>query len=128
MRYSILLRSSFAFVVLACSSSTSEIPLATADATTPTVTTDKSVYTRADMDISTGQGVHATLVASPVKAYYARLGDAFNSAVDQNPLYVAEGSDGMLERQSGESWVKIQGSILVEGVREVVIAPNKTYA
>lgn len=127
MRYSTFLRSGLALIVLACSSSTSEIPLAAGDPAAPTITTDKSVYTRADMDISTGTGIHATLVAAREKAYYARLGDAFNSAIDQNPLYVAEGSDGALERQSGDSWTKVQGGILVEGVREVVVSPTKTY-
>jgi hypothetical protein len=90
------------------------------------LTTDKTAYSVGDLTPG-NSGVRATLTAAPDKPYYAKLGDAFNGASEQNPLYVAEGSDGVVERQSGDGWVKAASGVLTEGVREVVLAPGKTY-
>ena len=127
MRYSTLLRTAAASALLACAGSAAELQVGQLAASRPTITAEKSVYTRAEVEIATGTGIRATLVGSPERPYYARLGDAFNSAIEQNPLYVAEGSDGMLERQVGGAWVKVEGPILIEGVREVVLQVGKTY-
>src|SRR4051794_8204552 len=100
MRQSVLLRGLIALLIIACGGQTTEA----ADAADvllqgPTLTTDKSAYSRADLDPGSGQGVRGTLVGSSERSFYSRLGDAFNGAVDQDPLFVAEGSDGALERQ-----------------------------
>jgi hypothetical protein len=114
--------------VLACASGTSEV-LRTAEFSPAglTLSIDKSAYIRADLDPGSGNGVRATLLGSTERSYYSRLGDAFNAALDQNPLFVAEGSDGSLERQSGNSWIRVAGVPLVEGVRDVVISTSKSY-
>jgi hypothetical protein len=128
MRQTMVLRGLIALVIVACGGQTTEA-VGPADVLPqgPTLTTDKSVYSRADLDPGSGQGVRATLDGSSEKSFYSRLGDAFNGAVDQDPLFVAEGSDGALERQSGGNWVKAAGVPLVEGVREIVIARGKSY-
>ena len=121
------LRIAAAALLVACASSTSDSPFATEiSASGLSLATSKTTYTVAEVSPG-GQGIRATLTAALDKPYYARLGDAFNGAIDQNPLYIAEGSDGVAERQSGSSWVKASGGILVEGVREVVLTPGKTY-
>ena len=124
-----LLRGLIALLIVACGGQTTEA-VGAADVLPqgPTLTTDKSAYSRADLDPGTGQGVRATLIGSSEKSFYSRLGDAFNGAVDQDPLFVAEGSDGALERQSGGTWVKAAGVPLVEGVREIVITRAKSYS
>jgi hypothetical protein len=128
MRHTLTLGAAIASLIVACGGQTTEA-LRGADVLPqgPTLTTDKSAYSRADLDPGSGQGIRATLVGSSEKSFYSRLGDAFNGAVDQNPLFVAEGSDGTLERQSGGTWVKTAGVPLVEGVREIVISPAKSY-
>ncbi len=128
MRHTMLLRGMIALLIVACGGQTTEALRATDGLSQgPTLTTDKSAYARADLDPGSGQGIRATLVGSSEKAFYSRLGDAFNGAVDQDPLFVAEGSDGTLERQSGGIWIKAAGVPLVEGVREIVITPAKSY-
>jgi len=117
-----------ALAIVACGSTTEALQTAEFSPAGLTLSIDKSAYSRADLDPGSGNGVRATLVGSTEQPYYSRLGDAFNGALDQNPLFVAEGSDGSLERQSGGSWVKVVGVPLVEGVREVVISTSKSYS
>jgi len=128
MRSLTTLRIAAATFVVACAGSSSESPFATEiSAGGLSLATDKTTYSIADVSPGSA-GIRATLTAAPDKPYYAKLGDAFNGAVDQNPLYIAEGTDGLVERQSGNSWVKASGGVLVEGVREVVLSPGKTYS
>ena len=115
-----------AALLAACAGSTSEIQHADLATTGLSLTIARSTYLAADVAPG-GAGIRATLTVAPDKAYYARLGDAFNGAADQNPLYIAEGTDGAVERQSGDSWLRASSGILVEGVREVVLTPGKTY-
>jgi hypothetical protein len=122
------LRLAAAAGLIACASTNSDSPLATEISSTGlSLATDKTTYSIADVGPGSA-GIRATLTAAPDKPYYAKLGDAFNGAIDQNPIYIAEGTDGVVERQSGDTWVKATGGILVEGVREVVLSPGKTYS
>jgi hypothetical protein len=126
----ILNRARFAAVGLlaACIVSKSDAPLSTELGDSGlSLATEKSSYAVAELSPG-GTGVRATLTAARDKPYYAKLGDAFNGAIDQNPVYLAAGSDGAVERQSGGTWVKASSGILVEGVREVVLTPGKTYS
>ena len=128
MRSLTRLRLAAAVMLVACAGSTSESPFATEiSAGGLSLATDKTTYSVAEVSPG-GAGIRATLTAALDKPYYAKLGDAFNGAVDQNPLFIAEGADGVVERQSGNGWVKASGGILVEGVREVVLTPGKTYS
>jgi hypothetical protein len=76
---------------------------------------------------SSGQGVRATLGNTADQSFYSRLGDAFNGALDQNPLFVANGSDASLEREQGSDWVAVTGAVLIEGVKIVSLQPGKSY-
>jgi hypothetical protein len=91
------------------------------------VATNKTTYSVASLS-SGAETIVATLTAAPAKPYYARIGDAFNGAADQNPVFIAEGSDGVVERQSGNGWVKVSSQVMAEGVREVVLNPGKSYS
>lgn len=72
--------------------------------------------------------VAATVTNTGADPIYARLGDAFNSAEEQDRIFAAIGSDGRVERQAGDSWLSVTGGILVEGVKTVVLMPGESYA
>lgn len=91
-----------------------------------TIALPKTVYTIAELSPS-GSGVRATLGNTSDQTFYSMLGDAFNGAIDQNPLFVANGSDASLQRQQGSDWVAVSGLNLVEGVKVVSIQPGKSY-
>ena len=117
-----------AAALVACASTTSDSPLSTEISSAGlSLATDKPTYSIDEVGPGSA-GIRATLTAAPDKPYYAKLGDAFNGATDQNPVYIAEGTDGVVERQSGSSWVRATGGILVEGVKEVVLSPGKIYS
>lgn len=92
-----------------------------------TIALPKSVYTTAELNPASGQGIRATLGNSADQTFYSMLGDAFNGAIDQNPLFVANGSDASLEREQGSGWVAVSGVQMVEGVKVVSIQPGKSY-
>src|SRR4029079_9532414 len=71
--------------------------------------------------------VRATLANTADHPFYSMLGDAFNGAIDQNPLFVANGSDASLEREQGSDWVAGSVCQRLEGVKVVCIQPGKSY-
>jgi hypothetical protein len=104
------------------------------DATDPTfapgqitVTLPKTTYSTSDLSPSSGQGVRATLGNSADQPFYSMIGDAFNGAAEQSPLFVAVGSDASIEREEGSAWVAVTSAHLVEGVKVVSLLPGKTY-
>lgn len=92
-----------------------------------TIALPKNIYTTAELNPSSGQGVRATLGNTSDQPYYSMLGDAFNGAIDQNPLFVSNGSDASLEREQGSDWVAVSGVQMIEGVKVVSIQPGKSY-
>ena len=58
---------------------------------------------------------------------YARLGDAFNSATEQQTIFAAQASDGRVERQAGDAWLTLPGAHLIEGFKTVVLMPGRSY-
>ena len=79
------LRIAAAALVVACAGSSSDLPFATEiSAGGLSLATDKTTYSIADVSPGAA-GIRATLTAAVDKPYYAKLGDAFNGAVDQNP-------------------------------------------
>lgn len=92
-----------------------------------TIALPKTIYTVAELNPASGQGIRATLGNSADQTFYSMLGDAFNGAIDQNPLFVANGSDASLEREQGSDWVAVSGVQMIEGVKVVSIQPGKSY-
>jgi hypothetical protein len=75
-----------------------------------------------------GLGMQATIHNESDQTYYAKLGDRFNSSIDQENLFVAEGSTGYIERLNSDgSWSAMPRGILIEGVRFVALRPQQTY-
>ena len=91
-----------------------------------TVSLSKASYAASELTPSSG-GVRATLHNTADQAFYSMIGDAFNGAAEQSPLYVANGSDASLERQQGSDWVAVSGVQMIEGVKVVSIKPGKSY-
>jgi len=91
-----------------------------------TIALSKSTYSTSELNPSSG-GVRATLGNTADQTFYSMIGDAFNGAAEQNPLYVANGSDASLERQQGSDWVAVTGVQMIEGVKIVSIRPGKSY-
>jgi hypothetical protein len=92
-----------------------------------TIALPKTTYSTSDLSPSSGQGVRATLGNSADQPFYSRIGDAFNASAEQNPLFVANGSDASLEREQGSSWVAVTGVALIEGVKIVALQPGQSY-
>jgi hypothetical protein len=92
-----------------------------------TIALAKTTYSVSDLTPSSGQGVRATLGNTADQPFYSRIGDAFNGAAEQSPLFVANGSDAALEREQGSDWIAVTGMQLVEGVKVVTLRPGKTY-
>jgi len=71
--------------------------------------------------------ITATVTNTGTVPVYARLGDAFNAAEEQETLFAAASSDGRVERQAGDTWLTLPGSYLVEGFKTVVLMPGRSY-
>lgn len=92
-----------------------------------TIQTEKTSYDWDDDLSFSGSGIVATLTNTGSTDVYARMGDAFNSAEEQQTLFAVTSSDGRVERQAGDSWLSLPGGILVEGFKAVVIKAGKSY-
>jgi hypothetical protein len=132
MRYTVLIIALAAAGLTACSSNSAISPEAETDAQNQIaagkvqVSVGKRAYSPADLGPS-GVGVNATLNNSADQTFYSKLGDAFNSAAEQNPLSVSNGSDATLEREEGARWVAVQTPQMIEGVKAVELRPGKSY-
>lgn len=92
-----------------------------------TIQTEKSGYTWAEVSLR-GAGIRATLVNHTDRSFYARLGDGFNAALEQERLHIAEGSHAFVEQWvSPSSWRILERAVLIEGVGTIVLRPHGTY-
>ena len=110
-----------------CSSSDRQTTDPTIAAGQVTITLPKTTYSTSDLSPSSGQGVRATLGNAADQPFYSMVGDAFNAALEQSPLFVAVGSDASIEREEGSAWVAVTSAHLVEGVKVVSLLPGKSY-
>jgi len=116
-----------ALLVAGCASSDRETTNPTIAAGEVTITLPKTTYTASDLSPSSGQGVRATLANAADQPFYSMIGDAFNGAAEQSPLFVAVGSDASIEREEGSAWVAVTSAHLIEGVKVVSLLPGKSY-
>ena len=92
-----------------------------------TIQTARSVYDWSTDAVEGTLLVTATVTNTGSAAVYARLGDAFNAAIEQETIYAAESSDGRVERLVGDAWLTLPGAHLVEGFKTVVLMPGRSY-
>ncbi|MFN8580445.1 MAG: hypothetical protein U0163_05630 [Gemmatimonadaceae bacterium] len=73
-------------------------------------------------------GFQATLRNGGARSLYTKIGDAFNGAIEQDPLYTSLGSDAEVEVQRSTGvWSSITVGLLTEGTRFVELKPGKSY-
>ncbi|MGQ0647292.1 MAG: hypothetical protein ACT4P7_06945 [Gemmatimonadaceae bacterium] len=92
-----------------------------------TITTSKTTYGWDEVSFG-GLGVVATVVNPNGRDYFANVGDAFNGAMEQSPLFIALGTDAAIERlEDGGTWSAMPTGILVEGSKVVVLRAGRGY-
>ena len=86
---------------------------------------EKSSYTWSE---ASADGIRGTIRNTSDRILYSKIGDAFLISVDQDPLLIANFSDGAVERQvAADSWARVPTLYSIEGVRFVVLRPGQTY-
>ena len=91
------------------------------------ITPAKTTYTWEELAF-TGTGLVATVKNRSGTDWYANVGDAFNGALEQPQISIANGTDAALElRGSDGSWSALDAGVLVEGSRFVVLRAGKQY-
>jgi hypothetical protein len=75
-----------------------------------------------------GAGLDASLRNNSGQTVYANVGDAFNAADEQDPLFTSSGADAVVEAMDTKgSWTPFNQGIAIEGTKYVAISPGKTY-
>ncbi|HZI29133.1 MAG TPA: hypothetical protein VFD64_13280 [Gemmatimonadaceae bacterium] len=113
--------------VTACDAPTDTLPLTNAITApgTVVVTVDRATYTWEEAQTQGIRGKIKNTGSSPV---YSSIGDAFNSSLEQDPLLIAYGSDGAIERKNGENvWAAVETAVAIEGTRFVLLRPGQEY-
>ena len=123
-RFHILL---FAVAAMAACDSATDTPPLTNEITASSVfvTVDKATYTWEEASTQAIRGKIQNVSESPV---YSRIGDAFNSSLEQDPLLIAHGSDGSVERRTEQNgWDRVETAVAIEGTRFVLLRPGQEY-
>ncbi|MCC6317562.1 MAG: hypothetical protein IT361_07715 [Gemmatimonadaceae bacterium] len=119
-------------LLAACGTSTGgtepPTPQAPADAANIlTVSTRKATYPWNEVSFA-GDGIVATIANLSTRDYFSRIGDFFGGSGDQDPVYIAGGTDAAVERLAADgSWTVLPTGILIEGSKVVGLRSGKTY-
>jgi len=92
------------------------------------ITTEKNEYIYGE-DYKDWLSINGTLVNNSQDTFYSKLGDGFNSNLNQDQLFVAEGSDAYFETYDSvySTWTNIPRGLLSEGTKVISILPTNTY-
>ena len=123
---------SIAAAVLAISCSELADPLPSAEdfngAGNLSIQVTGTIYAFVEEEFSGMRSITAKVTNVSEVDYYALLGDRFNSSLEQETLYIAEGSGGYLESLSGDGrWSSIERGLMTEGVGIIVLKPDHQY-
>lgn len=89
---------------------------------------EKSEYRWTPDDLGSSRQIRATIRNDSDRTYYAKLGDGFNSGIDQDDLFIAEGAGGHIEKFNPDSsWIPMPRGLLFEGTGFVALRPQKSY-
>jgi hypothetical protein len=73
-------------------------------------------------------GIRATVRNLSGQDFFARVGDAFNAALEQQSIFAGVGTHAVIERRVSDSqWQNANTGVLVEGSRFVVMRAGKSY-
>lgn len=93
-----------------------------------TITLVKPIWTWEEVAGSQATGVRANIFNWSDRTLTSRLGDRFNSASEQMDLFVTKGGSGALEWRDSEGvWREAGMWQAVEGVKEVLLRPSRSY-
>jgi len=91
------------------------------------ITTSKTTYSWDEIGLH-GRGIVATVVNPDTRDYFALVGDAFNSSMDQPTTFIAAGTEATVERFNRDgSWSALGTTYLIEGARLVAIRGGGRY-
>ncbi len=93
------------------------------------ITIEKREYIYSE-DFTNWLNVSGNLINNSQDTFYSKLGDGFNGNLNQNHLYVAEGSDAYFEKfdSTNNTWSNISRGLLIEGTRVISILPSNNYS
>jgi hypothetical protein len=92
------------------------------------IKTDKHSYRWEPDDLTTSGLIYATLKNESDSTLYAMMGDGFNSSIDQQNLYVAQGTGGYIQRQHADGWWEVMPrGWIIEGTRFIALRPGESY-
>lgn len=92
------------------------------------IRTQKWEYTWGTDDLGTSRQIEAALINISAQTLYANLGDGFDSSIEQDNLFIAEGTGGFVEQSASNGvWTPMPRGILIEGSRFVALPPNRSY-
>ncbi|MCH8328257.1 MAG: hypothetical protein IID15_07025 [Candidatus Marinimicrobia bacterium] len=89
--------------------------------------TAASVYSLADTNFTKDGDVFASITNTTNTTYYSRLGNRFNSSIDQKQLAIVVGATGFVQRLVSDAWLTVEVGLLTEGVRFVALRPDSSY-
>ena len=112
--------------ILACSSSHDPVSVANQlTAGDVAISVDRTSLT---WDEASTDGIRGTVRNTSDHVVYSNVGDAFNAAIEQDPLLIVDYSDGAVERQvSASTWTHVSTAVAIEGTRFVALQPGATY-
>jgi len=92
------------------------------------IVSQQSEYSWTPDDLGSSRQIQATIRNTSDRTYYAKLGDGFNSSIDQDDLFIADGTNGFIEKfNPNGSWSAMPRDLLIEGTRFVALRPQKNY-
>ena len=94
-----------------------------------TIQTDSALYTWTQQSYGHVVYTRSTLTNVSDDTLYTTLGDFYAGGLDQDPLFVAQHSDGFIEhRQTDGTWIEVEWrGVLTEGASIAKIVPSKQY-
>lgn len=92
------------------------------------ISVQKSEYQWTPEDLGASRQIQATIRNNSTLTYFSKLGDGFNSSIDQDNLFVADGSGASIERFNPDGmWSAMPRDLLIEGTRFVALRPQTSY-
>ncbi len=92
------------------------------------IQTEKSVYSIRNDFHNSNAHVSGTITNTTQDTFYANLGDAYNSSIDQDNLLFAYKTDGYFEYNiHGTNWENVEQGVLIERSKVIRLLPETHY-
>ncbi|MEN8191613.1 MAG: hypothetical protein ABFS12_02275 [Bacteroidota bacterium] len=92
------------------------------------IQTAKSQYSHSEDFHNSYAHISGTVTNTTQDTFYSKLGDAFNSSIDQDVFLIANKTDGFYEfKNSSNNWASVEQGHLIEGSKVIRILPETQY-